>query len=94
MKLVGENAARDELSLELGGLVCPELAVEMGVRPRRELCRLLELFQAEFCALVLREPEDVVGLMLGKEGSFAEEGEGWLIGTARPLRMMIARCVA
>jgi hypothetical protein len=33
---------------------------------------------------VLREPEDaVVGFALGKEESFAEEGGGWLIDTAR-----------
>ena len=76
MRLVGEKAARDGLSLELGGLICPVLAVEMGVRPRRELCLLLLVFQAVVCDLVLLEPEDgAVGFVLGEEESVAEEGE-------------------
>ena len=36
VKLVGEKVARDGLPLELGGRGCPALAVEMGVKPRRE----------------------------------------------------------
>lgn len=86
-RLVGEKAARDGLSLELGGLACPVLAVEMGVKPRRELCRLLLVFQTEGCVLVLLEPEGVVvGFVLGKEESSAEEGGGRLIDTAHTLR--------
>lgn len=81
---MGEKAARDGLPLELGGLACPAVAVEMGVRPRRELWRLLLLLHAEGCPLALREPDDeVVGFALGKEESFAEEGGGWLIDTTR-----------
>jgi hypothetical protein len=45
-ELVGEKAARSGLSLEVGARVCPELAVDMGVRPRREVCLLP--FHAEF----------------------------------------------
>jgi hypothetical protein len=80
----GEKVARDGLPLELGGLACPGIAVEIGVRPRRELWRLLLLLHAEDGPLALREPEDeVVGFALGKEESFAEEGGGSLIDTTR-----------
>ena len=80
-KFVGENVPRDGLPLELGGLACPPLAVEMGVKPRRELWRLLVLLQADVWPLALRAPDDaVVEFVLGKEESFAEEGGGWIIG--------------
>lgn len=80
-KLVGEKVARDGLPPELGGRACPALAVEMGVRPRRELWRLVLLLQADVCPLALRAPDGaVVGVVLGKEESIAEEGGGWLIG--------------
>ena len=97
MRLVGEKAARDGLSLELGGLACPVPAVEMGVKPRRELCRLLLLAQAELCVLVFRRPEEeeVVGFVLGEEDSFEEVGGGFIgKDTARALRILVAGCVA
>ena len=81
-KFVGEKAARDGLSPELGGLACADAVVEMGVKPRRELCLLV---QAEFCDLVLLEPDVVVGFAVGKEESFAEGGRP-LIDTAHALR--------
>ena len=91
---MGENAAREGLSLELGGLIWPEPAVEIGVRPRREISLLVLLFQAEGCDFVLLEPEDVVGLVLGREGSLGEEEEGGkLIDTARTLRRSLVRGV-
>ena len=78
MRVVGEKAARDGLSLELEGLFCPELAVEMGVRPRRDVGLLLH---AELCALVLFAPDALVGLFDDSGGS--EEGGGRLLmGTA------------
>ena len=87
MRLVGEtNAARNGLSLELPGLVSPVLAVEIGVRPRRELWRVLLVFHAEEGGLVLREPEDeVVGFALGRESLAGEEVGGRLIDTVRAL---------
>lgn len=85
---VGEKAARDGLPLALGGLLCPELVVDMGVRPRREPCRGLLLLHAELCGLVLLEP--LVGLSWAKGGSLAEEeGGGGLIDTARTLRAVV-----
>ena len=92
LRFVGEEkAARDGLPPELGGLACPALVVEMGVRPRRELWWLALVFQTAGGALVLRGPEaEVAGFVLGKEGSFAEEGGGWLIDTARTLRRTVA----
>ncbi len=83
-RLVGEKVARDGLPLKLEGRACPVVAVEIGVRPRRELWRLLLLLHADGGPLVLRGPEDeVVGFAVGKEESFAEEGGGWLIDTTR-----------
>lgn len=91
VKLVGENAARDGLSLELGGRAWVEALVEMGVTPRRELCRLPLLFHADGGgALVLRMPEDEVVGLLGRGGSL--EG-GKLIGTARTSRRLLADCI-
>ena len=96
VRLVGEaNAARDGLSPALVGLVSPALVVEMGVRPRRELWRLvLAVFQADVCDLVLREPdEEVVGFVPAR-GSLAGEEGGRLIDTVRTSRLSGAGCLS
>ena len=67
---VGEKggAALDGLSPELVGRLDPEAAVDMGAKPRRDVCRLVH---TEACGFVLLELV-AVGLD-GCEGS--EEGE-------------------
>lgn len=69
-KLVGENA----VSPELGGLACPGGAVDMGVKPRREL----PLFQTLLCCCWPRalccDPE--LAVVDGRGGLLAEEDGG------------------
>ena len=78
VRLVGEKAALEGLSLELGGRFCPELLVVIGVRPRREVCLPVH---TEFCVLVLLEP-DVAGLLDDKGVCSLAEDEGVVMCTA------------
>ena len=84
VRLVGEKAAREGLPVELGGRICPELLVEIGVMPRRELC--LPPFHTEFCVLVLLAPDATVGLL---GDSFGEEPGGLFIWNALTWRMVL-----
>jgi len=82
-KLVGENAARDGLPLELPSLVCPALPVDIGVKPRRGVFRGFPPCPTDCEGLVLLAPVDDVGsAVLCKEGSWEVE-EGKLIDVAR-----------
>ena len=91
---VGEKVAREGLlvALLLVGNGWPELAVEMGVNPRRVNWRAEEACQGDCCcwALVLRAPWAdgwllVWLVVLLKEVSWEEGGGRPLIDTARTL---------
>ncbi len=85
------NPARDGLSLELPTLKSLALPVEMGGMPRRDAWRLLEVFHAEPCGLVLRELEGAA-VGFGFETGLLGEGEegGRLIDTAHTLGTLAA----